>query len=134
MGYSLAGSPEEPQMHVDYFRKHGTLRSKPLVPTNDPIRAIDEFANSPHWPFTEPEGLNSAAAGRDRLIEQALLLLDSVYRPEPDADGWLLPPGGEMNAELRKKILAEASRPKIRWDPEKHKYVFLDGTSLPERK
>jgi len=51
-GYLLAGEAEHVESHVDYFRKNGRLRAKPLAPTNDPLGVYDQFERSFLWVFT----------------------------------------------------------------------------------
>jgi hypothetical protein len=58
-------------------------------------------------------------------------LLDTVYRVEAEWDGNLLP-FGEKGAERRAKIIQEASSLQVHWDTKTQKYIFADGTSLPD--
>jgi hypothetical protein len=129
----------QPLMHVDYFRKYGTLRAKPLVPTNKPIAAVQKLIESP--PLWDPEanrGANLKIGEMERyLFDQALRLLDTVDRREPDdVKGYLKscrPDAIEtlaLAAENR-KILDEASKLPIRWDAQKSLYTRLDGTLIP---
>jgi hypothetical protein len=127
-GYSLAGHPEHPMSHVNYFREHGKLREKQLVPIDAPFAALDELANSPRWIFND--GGWSDRSGRHILSNQLLRLMDSVYRIETGIRGELLPPDGP----LANTVVPEASRLKIRWSETANEYVFIDGTSLPKIK
>ena len=69
------------------------------------------------------------------LGDQLLRLVDTVYRTVPDKSGSLLPWCCDGEDDKRaKKIIAEASSLKIRWDTKSDKYTFLDGTTLPEPK
>jgi hypothetical protein len=130
-GFNLSGMAEEPESHVAYFREKGRLRGKPLMPSNEPFKALDTFAKSPRWIFTGEGGLGGDERGRQFLGVQALRLLDTVYHAEPDEDGDLLP-WGARSAARRKAIVGEASEPKIRWHTDAQRFTFLDGTSLPE--
>jgi hypothetical protein len=123
-GYSGSGEPQRPESHLTHFRKHGTLRSKPLVPTDKPFAALEKFAAS----YDE--------ARRNMLGEQILRLLDSVYRVEPEIHNNLLPFYDIDAEEKRNKIVREVSALRIRWDTKLSQYSFLDGSSLPpvERK
>lgn len=127
-GYSLEGVPEDPQSHVEYFRKYGKIRARPLVPTTKPFAAIEEFASSPRWPFPDSNSPRGAKRGYLFLGEQVLRLMDSVYRVEPDALGRFLPYGDDAG---QKRIVGEVSNLKIRWNATTAKYTLLDGTSLP---
>ncbi len=50
-GYSVGGRPELPHSHVRYFREHGRLRTKPLVPPADPLVFLDRAWPSISWPL-----------------------------------------------------------------------------------
>jgi hypothetical protein len=128
---SLVGMPEQPRSHVEYFYKHGRIRSKPLIPTAKPLAALEAFAKSPRWIFTDNKTLYDDERGRHMLDEQMLRLLDSVYEVEEGFGGSLLP-WGEKGASKRQQIMGGAAKLQIRWDPKQNKYTFLDGTSLPE--
>jgi len=132
-GYSLSGQAELPESHVEYFRKHGRIRAKQLVPSQAPFAAIDVFAHSPGWPYTQPKSFASEERGRQLLSEQALRMLDSVFRTEPGQYDELLPSLSGKDAERARRIVAEASELKIRWDEKSQQYTFLDGTTLPVR-
>jgi hypothetical protein len=128
-GYSLAGRPQQPKAHVDYFRKFGTLRARPLSPTAKPLAALDAFEKSPRWYF---KTLNAEAWDFDHrerilLANQVIHLLDTVDQVEPDYSHMLI---GYESEERNKKILSHASKLDIRWDAKESKYTFPDGTSL----
>src|SRR5262249_8068984 len=36
-GYTVAGAPQQPEIHVDYFREHGVIRARPLSPPATPF-------------------------------------------------------------------------------------------------
>jgi hypothetical protein len=134
-GYSLAGLAEQPEPHVRYFREHGTLRAEPLVPAAEPFKVLDQFAKSRRWIFRAKGSLDDERRGRHMLGNQLLRLMDTVYRTEPDEYGDLLPWGRDAAGVKRaEKILADASKLKIRWDGKSDQYTFLDGTTLPEPK
>jgi hypothetical protein len=130
-GYVLGGAPEQPESHVAYFRKHGSLRTKPLVPTDRPLEALDRLSRSVRRAFRETNDPDNDER-RCLLGNQVLRLMDSVYRVEPDVFGDLLPSFDEEDAERRRQIITQASSLKIRWDARQIKYIFLDGTSLPD--
>ena len=44
-----SGPPQMPESHVAYFRKYGTLRAKPLMPSCKPFEALDAVINSRRW-------------------------------------------------------------------------------------
>ena len=65
-GYLLAGEAEDPEAHVRFFRECGTLRAKPLVPTAEPLKALDALVKSDHWTFhgTANRSLDDELRGR----------------------------------------------------------------------
>ena len=130
-GYCLAGFPQPPEEHVKYFREHGKLRVGPLVPTVSPLEAIERFARSPRWIYGGTNKFWNNARGHEHLAEQLLRLLNTVYRVEPGLFGELLPWGPEA-AERRDRILKDIAQLRMRWDETVDRYVFLDGSSLPE--
>jgi len=119
-GYSLFGQAEDPRKHLNYFRKHGVIRSLPLVPPTDPVasirRALDALSNN----GIEPDG----APDYYMLFNQALWLLDSVYEVEDASFGDKM-----FGATIgdREKAVAAVSRLKLRWDVKKQDYTFADG-------
>ena len=133
--YEVEGFPEEPETHSRYFREHGTLRAKPLVPIAEPFKALDALVKSDHWTFhvTANDKLHDEQDGRYMLDNQLLRLLDSVYRTEPNTCDFPLP-FFELDPSGLRKTLADVARLKIRWDRKADKYTFLDGTTLPEPK
>jgi hypothetical protein len=126
-GYSLAGLAEPPERHVEYFRAHGKLRERPLVPVDDPLEVLEDLRGSLRWIY---RGSYWNEQGYDLLLEQVLRLVDTVYRVEPGPSGGLLP----WEEEEKYRILNDlaALRLRIHWDPLAGKYVFADGSSLPE--
>jgi hypothetical protein len=134
------GPGPQPLLHVAYFQKYGTLRAKPLVPTNNPIAATEEFINSNRWCYQE-KAPNSAGeriwAAMD-LRNQALRLLDTVHRFEPDEFGEFLKQSGSYPPESPKvcearnnELMAQAMKFHVRWDPAASRYTRLDGTFEP---
>jgi hypothetical protein len=122
------GPPPNSLEHVDYFRRHGRLRARPLQPTDKPWDALTAFEKSPRW---------KAIAKRDQedqlflLQYQMLTLLDSVYQFGPDRSRVF--PWGPKGAAQRQKTLSDVASLKIHWNPSENRYTFLDGKSLPPR-
>jgi hypothetical protein len=136
MGYSLFGKPETPQWRaIPYFREHGVMRSKPLVPTTRPFDAIDRLAHSPQWLFHGDAEMSLAgpARGRALLMNQVLHMADTVYRPAAAKEPYGLYQIAKSSGGLR-RIVDGFNRLKIRWDARRMIYTFADGTTLPERK
>jgi hypothetical protein len=124
-GYTLGGLPEPPESHVDYFRKFGTVRAKPLSPTAKPVEALAAFEKSPRWYFRNELDLDQ----RERILlgNQVMLLLDTVYQVEPDSLGNFI---GYESEVRNRRVLLQASKLAIHWDTKESKYTLLDGTSL----
>ncbi|MHC5056926.1 MAG: M56 family metallopeptidase [Planctomycetota bacterium] len=78
-GYALAGRAQRVEEHVDYFRKHGTLRAGPLSPTPEPMKLLDEIEASPQWIY--PTGWR----GRARVMLRGQLMRFNASRQSEDA-------------------------------------------------
>lgn len=127
--YQLGGMPPQPELYVKYFREHGRLRlrDRPLVPTNAPLGLLGSWAKNADWLYTK----DSRAHGKLLIANQILNMLDSVYRLEPDAHGFRLWVTDDVD-DRWKSIEAEVAKLDIRWNAEKQRYTFKDGTYLPE--
>jgi len=130
-GYALGGAPEPPERHLEYFREHGVVRAHPLRPIDDPLALADSLAGKPGTPFLQRTGLDSDW-GRAHIMNQALLLVDSVYRTEPDIYGARFSVGAGIDKRWRDTLVAWRKL-SVRWDPARGQYTFADGTSLPPR-
>jgi hypothetical protein len=142
-GYMQAGLAASPEGEVEYFRRHGTLRSAPLHPTDHPLDIIDALEQSDEWLFGDkpvrwgdrivlPKP-RERLSGRHMIMEQLLRLIATVYRL-PDTDGWdtRLPYGSDAEVRARwDQIRAEVAKRPIRWDAVRNCYTFSDGTRLP---
>jgi len=125
-GYNLGGYPEQPQSHLEYFRKHGQIRKQPLVPTDDPLALLKEVSDIDWIRKNSPNGY-------DKLLvaNQLLNMIDSVHRMEPARHGvkfWV-----DENVERHwKEIQDQVAKLDIRWSRDKQCYLFKDGTRLSE--
>ncbi len=130
-GYALGGMPEQPEHHLDYFRKHGVVRSARLRPLDDPLALVDGLVGKPTTRFLSATGLD-ANWGRARIVNQFLLLIDNVYRGKADIYGQRFGPGNDIDARWQ-AVRAEIRKLRVRWDEATDRYVFADGSSLPPR-
>ncbi len=134
-GYLLVGVPQPPEEHLIHFRKHGKLRERPLAPTYRPLEVLQKLVRDAgdfwilHGGAVEISWYQEL--GRTFLMEQVLRLLSTVYRVEPGRFGELFPIRSE-DEEQRRRILDEVGALQIRWDSATDRYVFLDGSTLPE--
>jgi hypothetical protein len=121
-GYSLFGHPEDPNKRLNYFRKHGVIRSLPLVTPPNPAASIRKVLDALSRDGTGPDG----PLGYDMLFNQALRLLDSVYEVEDATFGDKM-----FSATVgdREKAAEAISRLKLRWDGKKQDYTFANGTT-----
>ncbi len=126
-GYDLVDGTEPANSHVEYFRKFGTLRPKPLEPTPRPLEALRAFEKSPRWYFKTQDGVDYDRRERILLSNQVMRLLETVDQVEPDSSQMLI---GYRSEDRNKQILLQASKLAIRWDAKESRYTFLDGTSL----
>ncbi len=122
-GDMLAGVATPMEKILDFFRTNGLFCPQPLVPGNDPLAALNDLLNSRQWIYDDNWTEKAI------LREQLLRLIDSVYRLPVDERGNRLP--YENPEPVWEKIRADASRLKIKWDPQQQMYVFANGRHLP---
>jgi hypothetical protein len=75
-GYSLGGHAEDPEHHLEWFRKNATIRPAPLAPVANPLDAIDAFIEGPL-----AAGIRVDERRRIHLYDQALRAMQTVSRP-----------------------------------------------------
>jgi hypothetical protein len=143
--YEVSGDPESVASHLPYFRQHGRLRSKPLIPVADPPAVVDEFCRSLLWlyddePVDPAPGKASGARvspvdierGMRLAVNQILRLVRTVYRI--DDEGW--EPGTIESADGMAarwgRIAADLRKLRIQWNPARCCYTFADGSCLPD--
>lgn len=126
-GYNLEGRPEPIETHIEYFKARGRLRSALLAPTNNPLDVLSTLERSPEW--LELVGLAGTDYARAQIRNQALKLVDSVYRLESDVYGSRI--GPDKGADARWRQMCESfSHLGAHWDPHRMRYEFKDGTAL----
>lgn len=122
-GYMLAGQPEPPEWHLAYFRKTGKLRARRLRPTDNLFGLADRLAGTATTPF-----LKRSRASRAHILNQLLLLAETVLETRPNRFGARVSPGRDLDARWR-RIRGGATRA-TRWSKKLQRYTFADGTSL----
>ncbi len=128
-GYSLGGMAEPPEHHLEWFRTHGVLRAVPLHPSDQPLAIVDQLVGSASRDFARIAGMTDDYA-RARVMNQALALVDTVYRVKPDGYGLRFAPGADVDARWQ-AVLAEFASLSVKWDANLEQYTFADGSSLP---
>jgi hypothetical protein len=104
------------------------------MPGNNPLGLLDAWARNTAGlyavatPGFFPGG--SAAYAKLLIANQILAMLDSVYRREAD-DGYRFWPKGDVDGHW-KAIETEFAKLDIRWNTEKQRYTFKDGSHLPD--
>ncbi|HWB60294.1 MAG TPA: hypothetical protein VG733_12440, partial [Chthoniobacteraceae bacterium] len=131
-GYTLGGVAQPVREHFDFFAANGVWKGRPLVPSNDPLGALDKLVNSPAWADKDKQPRDSIGAEKHFLAEELLVLIDNAYRIKPDDRGQRLP--GEFSQEKWDRITKVVAALHIHWDATKAIYVLADGTSLPDVK
>jgi hypothetical protein len=127
-GYMLAGMPEPVEWELDGFCRTATMRAQPLRPPDNPLELIDGLVRSPEWPKWE-----NPAWGKTDAREQALRLVDSVYRvEEDDSDERLTGYYTDQEPQWREHVRRFAAI-HAHWDPAQNCYVSPDGSFLPPR-
>lgn len=127
-GYMLGGHAEQPEDHIRWYPTHGQLRAAPLRPPDAPLAVIDrEFAAGA--PLAVAAGLDDDH-GRTFLYDQALQLLDTVYRPRTALYDESRFAYGPDTASRWSAVQAAASRLGTTWDPARDLYVMRTGKLL----
>ncbi len=131
-GYVLAGQAEPVEFHIDYFRKNGVLRTRPLRPTDDPLGVLPKLEASPGWLYGFDPMENDR--GKGYIANQLLRLVATVYRAELNPDGECSDfyTGGHFDQRRWNAIVKAVADLHIHWDASQNHYVFSDGSSLPE--
>jgi hypothetical protein len=140
-GVGIGGGIQSVREHVDYFRKFGTLRPNPLVPTPRPFVAMDAVARYPRWAFKGKSDeflYYEKNELRALLGDQVLRLLETVHRLEHNENGRFLdycewyPDEYKKQLEVKnKELMAQALKLRVRWDSKASQYTRLDGTFVP---
>ncbi len=130
-GYGLQGRAQDIKVHVKYFRKSGLFRTRPLNPPERPFDSVKSLEKSPEWPHLKGDAWEDH--GRAMMRNQILRLVASVYRLEADVYGSWISPDGEADTRWA-KLKTEFSQVGAKWDGGMCRYVFKDGTSLPDER
>jgi hypothetical protein len=128
-GYSLQGSAEPVEMHVEYFRKNGKLRLKMLRPSDSPMRVFRQFQNSFLWAYGDTR--RSRSRGETIIMTQLLRLVRTVYHRETDFEGTTLIAREGLVGQWD-EIVDAVAQLNCRWDNGKNCFTFKDGSTLPE--
>jgi hypothetical protein len=127
-GYNLAGLAEKPEWHhVPYFRDKGRVRAKPLRPSDAPLSLFDACRKEIAGRYE----LRDAWTVQGLIARQLLNMVDSVYRPDKAPDNPRLN-AIENEEEQWKAAVAKVAKLDIRWNAEKNRYTFKDGSHLPD--
>jgi hypothetical protein len=115
------------EKHVEYFRKNGTLRSKPLRPPDDPLGVLARAKSQFSWIYAGQNGKEYRCSGL--FGNQLCRLVDTVYRTEPDWEGTIV--GGKERQPTWDAIVTEFRTLEVRWDVRGNQYAFKNGSTLP---
>lgn len=127
-GYMLGGHAEQPEDHIRWYHAHGQLRAAPLRPPDAPLAVIDrEFAAGA--PLVVAAGLDDDH-GRMFLYDQALQLLDTVYRPRTTLYDESRFAYGPDPASRWSAVRVAVERLGTTWDPTRDLYVMRTGELL----
>ncbi len=124
-GVSLGGMPEPIGMDVEHFRKHGTLRTRPLRPPDDPFPSYKKLLQTREWHAVETASPDARSLQEysGHVLLQVLALVRTAYDP-PEARqpfAYLKPADYER---FHKEFLAIGAR----WDQKLQMYVRPDGS------
>lgn len=127
-GYILGGHAEQPEDHIRWYRTHATLRATPLHPPDAPLAAVDR-AFAAGAPQAVAAGLDDDN-GRVFVRDQALQLLDTVYRPRTtlfDESRFAYGPDTEPRWVV---VRTAVERLGTRWDAARDLYVMAGDRLL----
>jgi len=114
--FTLAGDPEDPLAHIEFFEQNCHLREAPLRPPSDPLNLADELLASAAW--YRPQEWQD----RDRAIlrAQLLRLVNTAYQvPGVEQDAFfvqLQQPGAWA------KYRHEFEQRNVVWDDQMNRY------------
>lgn len=114
---AMGGVPEHPSSHIQWARRFGVMRDKPLRPTSDPLAAAESLLSSRRFRFLVAGEHDFTRTGR-RIRDQALAML-------PNDSGPLMARYGDKTAvdkEWRERMKAAQSK-EIVWDAEQQAFV-----------
>jgi hypothetical protein len=131
-GYVLVGEAEPVERHVAYFRKWGRLRSTPLIPVDAPFEVYEKFRRLYLGAYGDKLGEWGREQVQILVINQLLRLVDSVYRRDPEAFDYQFAPKQDLAGHW-KKLKADFTRLRVRWDARGNRYTFRNGTALLDR-
>ena len=122
------GCPERVETHVDYFRKHGSLRKHPLRPPDDILSSIEKLDRSS---YTFPGDSPYRSVYREMVANQTLGLVRSVYPVDTDRQGYRFRAKsglGVLHSEYFDqgrwtRLTNEMARLRMCWSEEKSCYV-----------
>jgi hypothetical protein len=121
----LAGVPEPATRHVEYFRKHGTIRAGKLRPPDDPYPSFQNLLKSKEWAKIakadgDPLWISAYA---EHTFLQVLALGRTAYDP-PEARQPFADPSITDYERHHRSFLETGAR----WDEKLQMYVRRDGT------
>ncbi|MDB5390479.1 MAG: hypothetical protein JWM11_6125, partial [Planctomycetaceae bacterium] len=116
----MGGLPEQPTSQIEWVRRFGVVRDKPLTPTKDPLTSAEELITSDR--FKNLFQGEDAKDDRDRKVReirsQALDMVGDFLKPFPeDIDD------EEVLSKIWNTRLAEAVELQITWDERTQRFV-----------
>jgi len=115
-GYVSEGLPPSVGHDLEYFRKKGVLRTNRLVPSNRPLRALEQLERSAAWTYTR-----RTARDRMGIICQLLALVDPAW-PLADQKSRVALSYKLSSRDQWNQFVAKFERLEIRWDSERQEY------------
>jgi len=118
-GYHCEGLPRSIHSELKYYREKAKLRRSNLVPTDDPLRALQKLEQSAAWTYT-------SRTDRDRamIICQLLTLVDPI-KAFPDHTSRVEFSLRASPANEWRRFLSEFQTAAIRWDTKRQEYKLI---------
>jgi hypothetical protein len=111
------GMPDQPERHVDWAKKYGRIRSRPLRPLDNPMLAAERLVALP-----QTKRLYKDQDFKDLLYRQAWNIIEDVDpkipKPKP------IPPANIFDEPDWDARMKAASRFEIHWNEAAQKYIM----------
>lgn len=116
-GYLMGGEAQPPLEYIIWYEQNGIMRTNPLVPDDNPLKAVDVFLGSGSWRDLKPEQRHYWM-----LRTQALRAVSSVYPIAEEQIGDLI--SSEGNEEIWQRHKRIFTSLNVSWSRQRDDYVL----------
>src|SRR5262249_11325507 len=129
--------------HLAYFGTFGTIRSRPLLPPDNPLPVLERLERSEQAFWLKGYLTKFGSIDRDEpyrstvprslIREQLLKTIDPVYHVEGEG-GYRLGFPEDVEQKRWEEVEAEVARRKPKWDVQRQTYVSTVGPNPEQTK